>query len=231
MAEQYKMIGGDGREYGPATLEEMRVWCEEGRLSRTTLVWRSDEGRWLPASEWHELRWDLPPVPEAPPLPVLELPELPPELTVPAGFWIRAAAYVVDILVLSSLVAILTLPWAEPLAKLQEQFLAQRNSPTPDLEVTTRYLLASLAINLPLRFLYFTLFHGLRGATPGKMFLGIRVVREDGSPVGLGRAALRHAADLLNTFTFFTGYLLIAFHPEKRGLHDLIAGTRVIRIR
>lgn len=231
MAEQYKMIGGDGREYGPASLEELRTWCEEGRLSRTTPVWRSDEGRWQPAYDWHELRWDLPPMPEAPPLASIELPEIPPEVTVPAGFWIRAAAYIVDILVLSSLVALLTLPWAEPLSKLQEEFKAQWNSPTPDAVVTTRYLLVSLAINVPLGFLYFTLFNGLRGATPGKMFLGLRVVREDGSDLGLGRAALRHAAELLNAFTFLAGYLLIAFHPEKRGLHDLIARTRVIRIR
>ena len=56
----YKIIGGDGREYGPATLEEIRGWCEDGRVGGGTPVWRDDELRWQPARNREELRWDLP---------------------------------------------------------------------------------------------------------------------------------------------------------------------------
>ncbi|MBN8249192.1 MAG: RDD family protein, partial [Verrucomicrobia bacterium] len=228
---QYKMIGGDGREYGPASLEELRLWCEEGRLSRETLVWRGDEERWRPAADWEELKWDLPmaPVPEAPPIPDPG-PE-PRAEVVPAGFWIRAAAYGIDWVILSVLATLITLPWAEPLAQLQEQFWAQWKANTPDPATTLRLLLISLAINLPLGFAYFAGFHGARGATPGKQALGLHVVRDDGLPLGYGRAVLRHAAEILSGLLLGAGYLLAAVTPEKRALHDLLARTRVVRMR
>lgn len=229
MASEYKMIGGDGREYGPASLEDIRVWCEEGRVAHGTPVWRSDEARWQPAADWDELKWDLPAPPaEAPP--AVRRPEAIPQVLNPAGFWIRAAAYMIDWLILSSLFALVTLPWSEPLSKLQAEFLTQWKSPSPDFQVVTRFWLISMAINLPLGFLYFTAFNGARGATPGKQALGLRIVREDGSPLGYGRAFLRHAAELISALTLGAGYLMVAFQPEKRALHDLLAGTRVVRM-
>lgn len=231
MGTQYKMIGGDGREYGPATLEELRQWCEEGRLSHGTPVWRSDEARWRPAGGWDELKWDLqtPAVPApasdapAPPLPAAAL--------VAAGFWVRVAAYLVDWVVLTTITGLVTLPWAEPLARLQAEFFAQWKSATPDSQVMIRYLLVSLAIHLPLGLAYFAGFHGALGATPGKQILGLRVVREDGSALGFPRACLRYAAALLSSASFGIGYLLAAIPPEKRALHDVLARTRVVRVR
>ena len=232
MSAEYKMIGGDGREYGPASLEEIRLWCEEGRVFQGTPVWRSDEARWQPARDWDELKWDLPIPSLAEEPPVDSQPSLPTaSQTVPAGFWIRGAAFVIDWLILASLVSILTLPWAEPLSKLQAEAFAQAKSPTPDYGIIMHFWLISVAIDLPLGFLYFTAFVGARGATPGKQLLGLRVVREDGSPVGYGRAFLRRAAQLISALTLGSGYLMVAFHPEKRALHDLLAGTRVVRIR
>lgn len=232
MAAEYKMIGGDGREYGPASLEEIRLWCEEGRVFQGTPVWRSDEARWQPARDWDELKWDLP-IPstaEEPPL------DIPPSVSmashrVAAGFWMRGAAFIIDWLILASLVSILTLPWAEPLSKLQAEAFVQAKSPSPDYGIIMHFWLISVAIDLPLGFLYFTAFVGARGATPGKQLLGLRIVQEDGSPVGYGRAFLRRAAQLISALTLGAGYLMVAFHPEKRALHDLLAGTRVVRIR
>ena len=229
MAAEYKMIGGDGREYGPASLEEIRVWCEEGRVGQATPVWRSDEARWQPARDWDELKWDLPePVLPLTPVASPEMEAVPP-FVVAAGFWIRAAAFVIDWLILVSLVSLVTLPWAEPLSRMQTEVFAQAKSPNPDYAIITRFWLISLAIDLPLGFLYFTAFNGSRGATPGKQVLGLRIVREDGSPLGYTRAFLRRAAQLVSALTFGAGYVMVAFHPEKRALHDLLAGTRVVR--
>lgn len=237
MAVEYKIIGGDGREYGPATLEEIRQWCEEGRVAHGTPVWRGDEQRWQPALAWDELKWDLPPLQQPAELPTDSTQPAPPIPgaspvwigTVSAGFWIRFAAYVLDWVILTSLVTLLTLPWAEPLGKLQTEAMAQLKSANPDTQVLVRFWLISLAINLPIGFLFYTYFNGLRGATPGKQILGLRIIREDGSKLGFGGAAIRYLAGLLSGLTFGIGYLLIAFHPQKRALHDLIARTRVVK--
>ncbi len=239
MAVEYKIIGGDGREYGPASLEEIRQWCEDGRVANGTPVWRSDEQRWQPAGGWDELKWDLPKfVPATPaPAPAPTPHEAPPSNPaptideVPAGFWLRFGAYVIDWVLLTSLATLLSLPWAEPLGELQKAALAEMKASTPDYHILTRFWLLSLAINLPLGFAYNTIFNGYRGATPGKQLLGMRIVREDGSRLGYGRAALRFLAELLSMLTLGAGYLMIAIHPEKRALHDLIVGSRVIRRR
>jgi len=239
MAEEYKIIGGDGREYGPVSLEEIRQWCEDGRVATGTPVWRSDEKRWQPAGGWDELKWDLPKfTPTAPTLPAADAAATPapdailaPALaeTVPAGFWIRFGAYILDWVILTAMVTLITLPWSEPLAKLQQEALAELKVPTPNYDILTQFWLISLAINLPLGLAYNTYFNGRRGATPGKQLLGLRIVREDGSKLGYGRAAVRYLAELLTLMTFGAGYVMIAFHPEKRALHDLIARTRVVR--
>lgn len=81
---------------------------------------------------------------------------------------------------------------------------------------------------------YFALFEGLyRGQTPGKKWMGIRVVRDTGHPIGMADATLRNllrAADALPP-PFLLGLLLIAFHPRAKRLGDLIAGTVVVRDR
>ena len=67
------------------------------------------------------------------------------------------------------------------------------------------------------------------GATPGKMLFGLKVVTADGDPIGLREAALRYIGYWVNGLTLGIGYLFIAFRKDKRGLHDLIAGTAVER--
>ncbi len=49
----------------------------------------------------------------------------------------------------------------------------------------------------------------------------------DGSPIGYNRALLRWLACRVDDFFVF-GYLLIALRRDKRALHDLLAGTKVV---
>jgi hypothetical protein len=56
MELSYKLIGTDGKEYGPATLEQFRAWITEGRVTAETSVQRSDQTQWLPASSYSELQ-------------------------------------------------------------------------------------------------------------------------------------------------------------------------------
>src|SRR5918996_6122765 len=81
---------------------------------------------------------------------------------------------------------------------------------------------------------YFILFEGLRqGQTPGKRFVGIRVVGDTGNAVGLGAAVARNLlriADFLPP-PYLIGALLVALHPRGKRLGDLVAGTVVARDR
>jgi len=77
---------------------------------------------------------------------------------------------------------------------------------------------------------YYVYFWGARGATPGKSLLGLTVVTDSGeTPIGYGRALLRLVGYGASSLLLGLGFLLIAFSPDRRALHDRIAGTRVER--
>jgi Domain of unknown function (DUF4190)/GYF domain 2 len=46
MSANYKIIGDDGREYGPVTAEQIRAWIAEGRVERRTPVFADGAKDW-----------------------------------------------------------------------------------------------------------------------------------------------------------------------------------------
>ena len=72
---------------------------------------------------------------------------------------------------------------------------------------------------------------GLTGKTLGKWTTGLRLERTDGSLPGIGWALLRHFVGYpVSFFLFGAGFLMAIVNPTGRALHDLIAGTVVIRV-
>jgi hypothetical protein len=51
----YKIIGVDGKEYGPVALSELQKWVGEGRITGATQVSRSDQSGWSTAANFPEL--------------------------------------------------------------------------------------------------------------------------------------------------------------------------------
>ena len=77
---------------------------------------------------------------------------------------------------------------------------------------------------------YYVLFIGLKGQTLGKMALGIQVVDAHGNVPGIWRAILREIiGKLISTIVIFLGFLWVIWDPRKRGWHDYIGGTFVVR--
>jgi uncharacterized RDD family membrane protein YckC len=64
-------------------------------------------------------------------------------------------------------------------------------------------------------------------ATPMKYLLGLRVTDLDGERLSFIRASARQLSKALS-LPLFAGFLLVAFTPRKRGLHDIIAGSLVV---
>ncbi|HUP58482.1 MAG TPA: RDD family protein [Bdellovibrionota bacterium] len=76
-------------------------------------------------------------------------------------------------------------------------------------------------------------FYRNKGATPGKLLLGLRVVdAQTGTYLGLRQTLIREVLGrIADTLTLGIGLLMAAFREDKRALHDLIAGTQVLRVR
>src|SRR5687767_928426 len=65
----YKVIGIDGKEYGPVSLEQLRQWIRERRINSETLLQAEGTIGWKPAVEFPELAADLAGAPSAAPPP------------------------------------------------------------------------------------------------------------------------------------------------------------------
>lgn len=78
------------------------------------------------------------------------------------------------------------------------------------------------------------LWHGLGEASswqgsPGKRAFGLIATGIDGQRLGFARAFRRQLAGVASWITLNLGHLLAALPPQHRALHDVIAGTRVLR--
>ncbi len=68
------------------------------------------------------------------------------------------------------------------------------------------------------------------GRTIGKMAMGIRIARPDGSSVDLGTAAARAGMAIVSGLALGIGYLWAAWDPERRTWHDMVANTRAFDV-
>jgi uncharacterized RDD family membrane protein YckC len=71
---------------------------------------------------------------------------------------------------------------------------------------------------------------GIKGGTPGKLILGMRIVNSDGKTIGIPKAALRYIGKIISLTILGIGCLMIGWDAKKQGLHDKIAHTYVIKV-
>lgn len=123
------------------------------------------------------------------------------------GFGVRAAAYIIDGIILGIVIAVLSIFFPGIIAAVTSLWLG--------------WLIGAA---------YYIPFWYKAGATPGKMLFGLRIV-DAGSfeaPSGM-QYILRYVGYIPSAFIFMIGFIMIAFHPRKQGLHDLMAKTTVIK--
>jgi len=138
-----------------------------------------------------------------------------------AGFWRRFSAFVLDCMVGAGV-------WVFCSMWLVIGLWAFDSAPG-DLFDVLLILFVMPGLALALHIAYHVVLVGGCGQTLGKMALGITVIRrDDGGIPGYGRAALRCLGGFLSLASFGLGYMGIVFTEERRGLADLLAGTRVI---
>ena len=137
--------------------------------------------------------------------------EIPAQIYRSAGFTVRLAAYLIDLVSIQAILALLVY-WVQP----------------PPL--TLAYLGLSLFTIGIVGALYFLLMTRFWGQTLGKMITGIRVIQTDGRRPGWRTLLFREVVGrtLSQLAGLHLGYLWCAFHPRKQGWHDLISDTYVI---
>lgn len=233
----FTIQGADGKEYGPVTTGHIAEWIRDGRANLVTKARRHDETAWKPLGQFEEFRVgpaaSQPPVIAAAPTPLVPVAKA----REPASLWLRLPAALIDGL----LKTLCFLPTSIPVTRvLLQQAMTGQQHTFAEVAATTREVLnTSLDKSLPLLaglLLVQVTLLALRGQSVGKLLIGLRIVRLDGSAPGFVHAfVLRSCAPFLLEqvplfgLVFWVVDSCFAFRPDHRCLHDLIAGTVVVK--
>ena len=144
----------------------------------------------------------------------------------PAGFWIRLFATIIDsaifTIILTPLLSLIYFGSFDGyIDYYYTDYFSDDIDSTENIAFDTAELLIRALVVIALWVLW-------SGKTPGKALLGIQIIKLDDSPMGWKEAIIRYIGYILNVITLFIGFLMIAARRDKRGLHDLIAKTKVV---
>jgi len=148
------------------------------------------------------------------------------------GFWIRFLAHLIDHAILGAVAAPLFLIMALPgIVRIVHEAERSQEPPSPELIVT---ILSSVFVYVALAFVGQWLYEALLTSsswqgTIGKRVLHLKVVDEAGNRISFGRSTGRFFAKILSSMFFCIGFIMIGFTERKTGLHDMLAGTKVLR--
>jgi uncharacterized RDD family membrane protein YckC len=146
-----------------------------------------------------------------------------------AGFWLRFVAFIIDAIVLGVIGFIVTIPFMAALP--MGGFMHGRPPMSPEEWIPLMGMFGRLAaIRFVINWLYYALLESSAWqATLGKKALGLEVTDLEGRRIGFGRASGRFFGKILSTIIIFIGFFMIGFTAKKQGLHDILAGTLVLR--
>jgi uncharacterized RDD family membrane protein YckC len=147
-----------------------------------------------------------------------------------AGFWLRVVAFIIDAILLHFVSVILFLPFAASMGMGMRGMMTGRPPNIQELLPLFHAMFRMALIRLVLNWLYFALLESSSWqATLGKKALGLEVTDLDGNRISFGRATGRFFAKIISSLTLGIGYIMAGFTEKKQALHDMIAGTLVIR--
>ena len=146
-----------------------------------------------------------------------------------AGFWLRFAARFIDGILLT-VVGQVTNGLLGFLFYNRFVWIGQPAQPAAGaMALYLGYLAMTMLVGLGYGLAYEWYFVAKYQATLGKIALGLKIVRADGSRLSNGRIIGRHFANLISAITLYIGYMMAGWDDEKRALHDRICDTRVIK--
>lgn len=142
------------------------------------------------------------------------------------GFWIRVVAAIID----GICVWVLSIIPAVVFTFLSAGMLdGGRLHGTANVGAYLLLQLAQMLVLWGIAIAYNVFFIRKYDATPGKMALGLKVLRSNGEKLSIGRIIGRYFAKGVSGLILCIGYMMAGWDAEKRALHDHMCDTRVVR--
>jgi uncharacterized RDD family membrane protein YckC len=152
-----------------------------------------------------------------------------------AGFWLRFVAYVIDSIIVYVIQSFIFIP---VLGLLGITFASDFDNMENMSDAEAMGMLgammafsggAFLLITI-ISILYWSLMESSKyQATVGKLALGLKVTDMEGKNLDFTKSLIRNACKIISQMILFVGFIMAGFTEKKQGLHDMIAGTLVVK--
>lgn len=149
-----------------------------------------------------------------------------------AGFWLRFVAVVIDGIILGAVQWLVLTPI---LAAIGIGAAGGMDAMDPNDPMAMMGALAALfstvsLIGWVINILYFTLMESSKyQATIGKLALSLKVTDTGGAKLDFVKALVRNLCKIISSMILLIGYIMAGFTEKKQALHDMIAGTLVVK--
>jgi uncharacterized RDD family membrane protein YckC len=152
-----------------------------------------------------------------------------------AGFWLRFVAYIIDYIIIYVVQSFVFVPI---LGLMGISFAARMNNMESMSDAETMGMIGSMValasatalLTTAIAILYWSLMESSKyQATIGKMALGLKVTDVDGNSLDFVKSLIRNVCKIISGMILFIGYIMAGFTEKKQGLHDIIAGTLVVK--
>jgi uncharacterized RDD family membrane protein YckC len=148
-----------------------------------------------------------------------------------AGFWMRFLAYIIDAIILGIASFIILIPLFGIVGVTAASNAEDLQSGGGGLiaALVGTYLLTVVLITAASWLYYALMESSAKQATLGKLALSLRVTDMAGNRISFGRATGRYFGKIVSGFILMIGYIMAGFTQQKQALHDIMAGTLVVR--
>ena len=152
-----------------------------------------------------------------------------------AGFWLRLVAYIIDYIIIYVVQSFIFIP---VLGLMGISFASKMDDMGTMSDAETMGMVAGIIavagatalLTTVIAVLYWSLMESSKyQATVGKIALGLKVTDLDGNSLDFVKSLIRNVCKIISGMILFIGYIMAGFTEKKQGLHDIIAGTLVVK--
>ena len=151
-----------------------------------------------------------------------------------AGFWLRLVALIIDGIIIGIAQSFIIVPIMAVMGINLASGIQNGDMSEAEAISMVASLMATMGttilISYTIGILYFTLMESSKlQATAGKLALGLIVTDLNGSKLDFTKALIRNLCKIISSMILYIGYIIAAFTEKKQALHDIIAGTLVLK--
>ncbi len=149
-----------------------------------------------------------------------------------AGFWLRFVAIIIDGIIIGIAQTILISPILGlagiSIFKFSNNTFSEAET-IGAIGALVGILTLAVFVGTVAKWLYFALMESYKGATIGKMAMGIKVTDMEGNQINFLRATGRYFGKIVSGMLLMIGYIIAGFTEKKQALHDIMANCLVVK--